>query len=321
MADLSALHLLSLIDHNDQLRIRSALQKMIVALASVGDTTLTRDQMRGLAVATYTAVLNPDGTIERTILSTAEQAALRDQSRALETLAASLEPRSPASHGDAVADTMTIAREGGLALWCDDMAIRQKARQAGIQAFSFLDLVTCLQRRGTALDQASLLGRLAREYVMDLPLGADDITTLAAAGDWNRGPAHTALARPGWWHNQGGSWTSAWQDIATEARKNCDDEPFLDINRAALLGATISVTPGARTKRYQELVVLTLAACHNAGIRPPGNMLAELAASTQPGLAPRPQYVLMALIAELGKQSVEDPIRTAQSILPGIDLL
>jgi hypothetical protein len=49
-------------------------------------------------------------------------------------------------------------------------------------------------------------------------------------------------------------------------------------------------------------------------------MLAQLAASTQPGLAPRPQYVLMALIAELGKQSVEDPVRIAQSILPGIDL-
>jgi hypothetical protein len=210
VADLSALHLLSLIDHDDRLRIRSALPKMMIALASVGDATLTRDQMRGLAIATYTAALNPDGTIERTVLSTAEQAALREQSQALEALAASLESRSPASRGDAVADTMAIAREAGLALWCDDMAMRQKARQAGIQAFCFLDLITCLQRRGTALDQASLLRCLASHYVMDLPLGADDITTVAAVGNWNRGPAHTALARPGWWHHQGGSWTKTW---------------------------------------------------------------------------------------------------------------
>jgi predicted nucleic acid-binding protein len=293
---------------------------MMIALASVGDATLTRDQMRGLAIATYTAVLNPDGTIERTVLSTAEQAALREQSQALEALAASLESRPPASADDAVADTMAIAREAGLALWCDDMAIRQKARQAGIQAFCFLDLITCLQRQGAALDQSSLLRCLAGHYVMDLPLGADDITAVAAVSNWNRGPAHTALARPGWWHYQGGSWTRTWHDIATQARKNCDDELFLEINRAALLGATTSVSPGTRTKRYQELVVLTLTACHDVGIRPPGNMLAQLAASTQPGLAPRPQYALMALIAELKEQSVEDPVGVAQSTLPGIDL-
>jgi hypothetical protein len=216
---------------------------------------------------------------------------------------------------------MAIAREAGLALWCDDMALRQKARQAGIQAFCFLDLITCLQRRGATLDQATLLRCLASHYVMDLPLSADDITSVAAAGNWSRGPAHTTLARPGWWHYQVGNWTRTWQDIAGEARKNCDDEQFLDINRAALLGATTAVSPGARTKRYQELVVLTLIACHKADTRPPGNMLAELAASTDPGLAPRPQYVLMALIAELGKQSVEDPVSVARSTLPGIDLL
>jgi hypothetical protein len=49
-------------------------------------------------------------------------------------------------------------------------------------------------------------------------------------------------------------------------------------------------------------------------------MLAQLAATTQPELAPRPQYVLKALIAELKRQSVEDPIGVAQSTLPGINL-
>ena len=242
MADLSALHLLSLIDHDDRFRIRSALPKMMIALASVGDATLTRDQMRGLAIATYTAVLNPDGTIERTVLTRLSRQRCAISRRRSKRSRPPSESRFPASRGDAVADTMAIARESGLALWCDDMAMRQKARQAGIRAFCFLDLITCLQRRGAGLDQASLLRCLASHHVMDLPLSADDITTVAAAGDWSRGPAHTALARPGWWHYQGGSWTRTWQDIAAKARKNCDDESFLDVNRAALLGATTSVT-------------------------------------------------------------------------------
>jgi hypothetical protein len=60
-----------------------------------------------------------------------------------------------------------------LALWCDDMALRQKARQAGVATFSLLDLVTVLQRQGTTFDELALLRSLAAEYVMDLPLGAD----------------------------------------------------------------------------------------------------------------------------------------------------
>jgi len=124
VADLSSLHLLSLIGEDDRLRVRAAMPKMTAALASVGDATLTRDQMRGLAIATYTAGLRADGTVERTTLSAAEQATLREQSEALEALMASLESRSPASRVDAAADTIAVAGENGLILWCDDIALR-----------------------------------------------------------------------------------------------------------------------------------------------------------------------------------------------------
>ncbi len=62
VADLSAVHLLGLISEDDRLRVRAAMPNLIAARASVGDATLTRDQMRGLAIATYTASLRPDGT-------------------------------------------------------------------------------------------------------------------------------------------------------------------------------------------------------------------------------------------------------------------
>ena len=319
VADLSALYLLSLLDEDDRLRVRAIMPKMIAAHASVGDATLTRDQMRGLAIATYTAALRPDGTVERTALTPAEQATLRERSEALETLVASLETRLPARRVDAAADTIAVARETGLALWCDDIALRQKARQTGAAAFSLLDLITSLQRHGTAIDQPSVLRRLAGEYVVDLALRADDVTAVAATVGWKRGPAHTTLSRPGWWQFQGDNWISTWLHIAAEARRQ-SATAFLDITKAALLGSTAYVSPGQRTKRYQELVVLALIACHDVGEQPPGNLLAELAKDAGPGLAPRPKFVLMALTVELEKRSVQDSVEVARRLLPDIDV-
>jgi hypothetical protein len=319
VADLSALHLLGLICKDDRLHVRAAIPNMIAAHASVGDATLARDQLRGLAIATYTATLRPDGTVERSTLSPGEQAKLREQSEALEALAASLESRSPSNHDDAAADTIAVAKESGLALWCDDIALRQTARQAGVPAFSFLDLITSLQRKGSAIDHTLLFRRLAAEYVVDLPLSGDDITAVAAAGDWTRGPAHTVLARPEWWRYQGGNWPSNWLRIASEARRH-SAAAFLDIAKAALIGATTYVSPGQCTKRYQELVVLALIACHDTDEQPPDNLLAELAKGAAPGLAPRPKYVFMALTTELERRSVHHAAEVAEHLLPDVDL-
>ncbi len=89
--------------------------------------------------------------------------------------------------------------ENQLPLWCDDIALRHKARQADVTTFSLLDLITVLAADGTAFDQPATYRRLAGQYAVDLPLSAADITTLAADTGWQPGPAHTALARPGWW--------------------------------------------------------------------------------------------------------------------------
>jgi hypothetical protein len=317
--DLSSLYLLSLIGDDDRLRLRSAVSTMIVARAAISDAILTRDQMRGLAIATYTAALRSDGTIERTTLTPVQQAALRDQAEALETSTSSLEPRSPAHRHDAPADTIAIAREGGFALWCDDIDMRQKARAAGVPVFSTLDLVTTLSSQGFTFDEPAMFRRLAAQYVVDLPLTATDIIAVAALSDWDRGPAHTALARPAWWRHHDSDWPSAWQQIATKAREQ-SAEALLDITKAGLIGALEHVTSSYRTQRYQELLVQTLVACHNTGQPPPASMLEDLAQATGPSDVPRPRFVLAALTAELERLDVQNAGQQAQILLPDISV-
>jgi hypothetical protein len=321
VADLSSLHLLSLLTDDDRLRIRSALPgaSVTVARSAVDDALLTRDHVRNLSAATYTASLAPDGTIDRTTLTRAEQALLFTQAEALETAASSARARQPATTAGAAADTIAVAREIQLPLWCDDIALRQKARIAGVAAFSLLDLITVLQAGGATFDLPETYRRLAGQYVADLPLDAADITALAAAGGWQPGPAHTALARPAWWAYHDAGWGGAWLQVATEAPRHSADA-LTAITKAAITGALQHVRPSYATQRYQQVAVLALVACHDAARPSPAGFLDELARQARDGLAPDPRYVLTALISALGDRGVADPVATAMRLLPDVDL-
>ena len=320
--DLSSLHLLGLLD-DDRLLIKDAVPDMITARSAISDAVLTRDKLRALGVSTYTAALRPDNSIEKTSLTPAQHAALRDQAAALEATASTMEIRTPEAAQNAPADTLAIARESGLPLWCDDMALRQQARHRGVPAFSLLDLMTELTRQGTPLAQQAVYRRLAAHYVVDLPLNADDIIAIAVGGDWHPGPAHTALTRPAWWQAQDTAWPGTWLPVASEARKH-SAVAFLDITKAALTGALNSVTSSYRTMRYQELLVVSLTACHVAGATAPLGLLDHLAgfvlsAFPRHQVAPRSQFILSALERELAQRSVAHPHEAARVILPGID--
>jgi hypothetical protein len=98
VADLSSLHLLGLLDDDDRLRIRSALPPggVTVARSAVDDALLTRDHVRNLSAATYTASLAPDGTIDRAVLAPGEQALLLARAEALEAAVTAERSRQPA---------------------------------------------------------------------------------------------------------------------------------------------------------------------------------------------------------------------------------
>lgn len=319
MIDLSSLHLLNLVPPQERIRLRSAIPDLVVALAAVTDTVNTRGTMRGLAIATFTASLQADGTIKRSTLSPTEQALLREQAEALETAASSLRAEGiDAPNLTAAEETIALARQHGIPLWCDDTALRQKARAHSIPTFSLLDLTTVLSNGSTPLDQTMILRRLAEHYVVDLPLTADDIVTIATTQNWALGPAHTALSRPAWWQHHS-DWTTPWLQIATAAR-NHSPNALTDITQAALAGAIEQVTFGFRTQRYQQLVVLALVACHQTGHTPPTDMLDTLAQHVHVDLPPQPNFVLTALIDELERQSVPDATSVAHHLLPDINL-
>jgi hypothetical protein len=318
VADLSSLHLLGLLDEDDRLRVRAKLPSLIVARAAVDDAALTRDNLRGVAAATYTASLAPDGTVERTTLSAVQQALFRRESEALEQLASGADVRYPSTPGDAAASARILAAESGLPLWCDDTRGVQKARTAGVAAFSLLDLLTTLSSEGVPFNLAAIYQRLAGHYVMDLPLTAEDITAMAGPQAWLPGPAHTTLARPGWWHHHSMTWEDSWLRIAAQARTH-SPEALTTITKAALTGALQYVTTGLSTQRYQRIAVLALAACHQAGLPAPDGLLGRLAEHAHPRVVPRPPYVLLALINELEQRHVPDAEDVARRLLPGVE--
>jgi len=318
-ADLPSLHLLGLLDEDDRLRVRAKLPNLIVARAAVDDALLTRDHLRGVAAATYIASLASDGTIERTTLTAVQQALLRGQSESLERLTSAADVRYPRTPGDAAASTLSLAAEHGLAVWCDDARGLQMARAAGVAAFNLLDLLTTLSGEGVPFDLAAIYRCLASHYVMDLPLSAEDIIELAACHDWLPGPAHTTLARPGWWRHHGTGWDDPWLQIATQARAH-SPEALTTITKAALTGALQYVQPGYSTQRYQQIAVFALLGCHAARQQAPDGLLDQFAEQAHPRLVPRPPYVLLALINQLQQRDLPDAEDVARRLLPGVEL-
>lgn len=111
---------------------------------------------------------------------------------------------------EAWASTIELAREQGLPLWSDDLAVRSLARSLGLDAFGTPALCDAVrQRGGIKVEDADLVVReaaaevlvLAADRLVDLPLEAGDLVRLARAEDPVTGLHH--LARASWW---------AWQE-------------------------------------------------------------------------------------------------------------
>jgi len=320
VVDLSALHMMNLVGEDDRLRIRAAIATLVAPGSAIEDTVRTRDSMRGLAISAYTAGLRPDGTVERTTLSAAQRALLEEQAKNLEQAITVLQTeRLEHSSGPAV-DAITLAQVHGVPLWCDDNSLRQRARGQGVEAFSTLDLITVLERSGVAIDTSAIYRKLAHQYVIDLPLTADDVISVAEGDGWAMGAAHTALARRAWWLYRSTPWQQDWLAIAKEAAGHSPGALF-NVTRAALAGALGAVFPSLATQRYQDVVVLALAASHMAGTPVAADFLDRLAAQAADArLPPRKPFVLRGLAQQLADRGVPDPYGAAMALLPGVPL-
>ena len=317
VADLSAVHTLQLLPGQARAAIGEHLPGLSVSRDAVRDAARTRAHVRDLAAAAIPAAR--PGPAQPPI-DPVELALLTSQALYLETTSSAMARPVPAARNAPAADAgIAAAAELGLPLWCDDNVLRQRARGRGILSFSILDLTTVLRRRGAGIEPEDQLARhLAGHRVADLPLTAEDLISLAGH-DWEPGPAHAALARPGWWSIHDSDWGPPWHQIAAAAR-TCSPAALTVITQAALTGALEHVRPGLQLQRYQQLAAVSVAACHTAGQPVPDQFLASLADGAPARLVPRPGHILTSVITELSSRGVPDPAATAISLLPGASL-
>jgi hypothetical protein len=160
MADLSAVHTLQLLPGQARAAVREQLPGLVVSRDAVRDAVLTQDHIRSLGAADLTVTAGPGSLPQPAAIDLADLELLTRQALHLETVAGDLARPVPAARETAAAEAgIAAAAELGLALWCDDIALRQRARGRGVPSFSVLDLTTVLRRRGADIGTEDDLAR------------------------------------------------------------------------------------------------------------------------------------------------------------------
>jgi hypothetical protein len=321
VADLSAVHTLNLLPGQARAAVRERLPGLAVSRDAVRDAVFTRDHIRSLGAADFTVTAGPGRPPQPAAIDPADLDLLTRQALHLETVAGDLARPVPATRETAAADaSIAAAAELGLALWCDDNVLRQRARSRGVPSFSVLDLTTVLRRRDASISTEDDLARhLADLGVADMPLTGPALIALAVGHCWEPGPAHAALARPGWWASHDTDWGPLWHELAAAAIAR-SPAALIAITRAALTGATLAVPPGRHTQRYQQLAATAIAACHTAGQPVPAGFLTALAHGAPVSIVPRPEHIRAAVAAELGSRGIPHPEAVAVTLLPEASL-
>lgn len=316
LADLSALYLLVLLEH-DGAALHAQLPEMQVLSAVARDAALSRDAIWTATGPVFTVSLQ-DGRLRRETLDPTERALLRRRASELEDLATHL----PSPHEPARAEPGPVALQQlqldaalrlGLPLYADDVALRQRARVRGLAAFGTVDLLQEASLSQPARDRALL--RLAHEGVVDLPLLQDHLLILGGEHAWQAGPALLLLSRAPWWRRHQQDWTGPWRAIAVAASK-ASPAALTMTTAAALSGALAARGAGWATQRYQQLLVEALDAVAEVGTAVLADYLQRLAENAAPGIAPRPRYVHAALVQRLQERDVPDTQAVADRLLP-----
>jgi hypothetical protein len=321
VADLSAVHTLQLLPEPARAAVRDQLPGLAVSRDAVRDAVLTRDHIRFLDAADFAVSAGPGAPPQPVAIDPVALDLLTRQALYLETVTGDLARPVPVARTAAAADAgITAAAELGLALWCDDIVLRQRARSRGVPSFSVLDLTTVLRRRGADVGTEDELARyLACQGVADMPLTGPALIALGAGHDWKPGPAHAALARPGWWASHDSDWGPPWHEIAAAAAAYSPDA-LIQITRAAITGATLHAPPSRHTQRYQQLASTAIAACHTANQPVPAGFLAALAEGAPASMVPKPGHVRTAVAAELASWDIPHPEAVAVTLLPEVGL-
>lgn len=96
---------------------------------------------------------------------------------------------------------LDMAKTKGVALWCDDLGLRNLARHEGVATFGTIDLLNILAINGTisAVQFQAATRQLREDYAVDLPLDPEWMLRSAASGGYHVGPVGSAYMRPATW--------------------------------------------------------------------------------------------------------------------------
>ncbi|MCW2599570.1 MAG: hypothetical protein JWM02_1399 [Frankiales bacterium] len=318
--DLSSVYLLALLGDTLAEAVTSHLEPTL-ASRSVRDIAMTSDGLRFERLGGTAVTTGPSG-VRRIQLPVTEALYWETIVTRMSKLAASMATRlagADAGRINPAEEALLLARESASALWCDDSALRQRARGRGLSSFSTLELLDALAERGVAFEMAVVRRDLALNRVVDLALGASDIAALGSTAGWTSAPVTAALIRVDWW-NSLPDWEDVWFDIARAARLDSRDA-LEHVTLAAIGGAVAAATPGLATQRHMRIVLLALLACRQESRPAPVAFPRRVAQQRPDGEAPWTGYLLEALREELALRGADDPAGAAVDLLPGMDFL
>ncbi len=310
IADISALYLLLLLPENGR-DLLARLPDLCINAGAAADAARTRDAVWTVASASFSVGL-VDGKLRRQELPIEERALLRKRAADLEELTASLMHRTAGLGKNSGQDAIALAAQEGIALWADDVALRQAARHRGLATFGTTDLLATINQGD--LEETTML--LAANYVVDLALDGGQVSRLESDARWHGAGGMVAISRRQWWQPRD-QLTDSWQTVAAEAAK-ISPQTFVRMTQAALTGALGASASGFHTQVYQQVVVMALDAAHRAKATAPPDFLQQLASLAAKGIPPKPKYVYHALMSALEKRGVLDPEAEANALLPGL---
>ncbi|GAA4462520.1 DUF4365 domain-containing protein [Phytohabitans houttuyneae] len=310
--DQSAVYLQQLLGREGEL-LRTRFARLHTPGSAADDAIRTRDSVWATTAAELTFGIQ-NGQLRREAIPDDRRATLRAHAVDLERITTRLTHHDVEPSRGPALDAVGLAHRLGIALYADDVALRQTARANNVPAFGTTDLISAA---GISTDQAiQMIRQLGAENVVDLPLQGHDLAFLEPDGTWS-GAGLLNISRSQWWRRFNTQSVHAWRSVALVAAQVSADNLIL-VSKYALQGALQDCPDGQRTQRYQQVVVAALDALHESGIPVPHGYLGHLRAATTDGVVPAPRAVFHALIEALRERGVKDPPAEVATLLPEI---
>lgn len=237
----------------------SSFARVLVARSTLDDLMATADALR--LESTTTMAWDPRG--ERPVLIEIEQEAAERRHFEADDLLDRVrhcqvrdDPEAPAEdvRAAAILAPFELARREKVPLWSDDPAVRQLARNEGVDAFGTVALLLALRQAAYLedddIDRAT--ASMVRAKLVDIPFKPEIVLSVAAEEEWAPSSAAYAISRPSAWADPEAVLNVYRRCVQAAADAGHD---VADWAYAAALGAGRAVLPHVRRGAIAALVL------------------------------------------------------------------